>query len=358
VKHSRALHFAQWPAADQAAWMQAVRPAGLFEDAGLGAHWRTTTQRQRQRHYGYWLRFCEIAEIECPIGGSIADRATPETLAAYIDHLSTKISINAVATYVAAFSWAIRAMCPDRDWSWLMALVKRLERQITGPVVDKRPVLRDARVLVELGLDLMDEVDVSTLHELPGKALIRDRCKYRDGLLIALLTLRPLRKSTLAQIRVGHELQQSHGVWHLIFDRSQTKNGLPLEYVVPEVLLPYLTIYLAQVRPRFPQADRHEALWASNEGVPMTASGISKAVRRWTEQRLGVAISPHRFRDCAASTLVVRAPKQVRVAAPLLGHTTLQTTEQYYIQANALEAGRQYQHVLRDIAQRRGKRCR
>ena len=88
----------------------------------------------------------------------------------------------------------------------------------------------------------------------------------------------------------------------------------------------------------------------------MSASGITKRIRHWTLQRLGTAISPHRFRDCAASTLANRAPKQVRLAAALLGHTNLATTEQYYIQADNLAAGRQYQDIVTALARREDRR--
>ena len=223
-------------------------------------------------------------------------------------------------------------MMPELDWDWL--LVRRVESQVQGPIIDKRPCLRDAGVLVELGQTLMHGVPLDTIDRLTGKPLIRARCQYRDGLLIALLAMRPLRKGTLAQIRVGRELQQAGDQWHLVFESDQTKTAQPLEYLLPQHLYLALETYLTQVRPLFPRAECHDALWASNEGCPMTASGITKCVRRRTQQRLGIAISPHRFRDCAASTLANRAPKQVRVAASLLGHTNLETTERYYIQAN------------------------
>ena len=43
------------------------------------------------------------------------------------------------------------------------------------------------------------------------------------------------------------------------------------------------------------------------------------------------------FRDAAASTLATEAPEYVRLAAPLLGHRSFQTTEKYYRQAKAHE---------------------
>ena len=156
MKTPRHLPFEAWPPEDLAAWHAATRPAGLFEDAGRAAHWQASTRAQRSRSYGYWLRYCQTRRIAPDPGGTIADRVTPQTVAGYVGHLRQTISINAVATYVGTFSWVIRALCPDRDWGWLKAVVRRLERQVTGPVVDKRPCLRDAGVLVELGFALMD----------------------------------------------------------------------------------------------------------------------------------------------------------------------------------------------------------
>jgi integrase len=43
------------------------------------------------------------------------------------------------------------------------------------------------------------------------------------------------------------------------------------------------------------------------------------------------------FRDAAASTLATEAPEYVRLAAPLLGHRSFQTTEKYYRQAKVQE---------------------
>jgi len=354
VKRPRHLPSAQWPEQDRQAWEVAMRPAGLFDDAGAVAHWRASTRAHVARHYGYWLTYCRQTNIA--LDAPIAARVTPGHVQGYLAHLEATVSINTAALYLSRLWWAVRAMAPDGDWDWLQALAQRVERRIQGPVVDKRPCLRDAGVLVELGLTLMAEVDIDALVDLPGKALVRARCQYRDGLLIALLASRPLRKGTLAQIRIGRELQQIGGEWHLVFHGEQTKTGQPLEYAVPRRLYQALETYLSKVRPRFPHADSHDALWASNEGCPMTASGITKCIRRWTEQRLGVAISPHRFRDCAASTLANRAPKQVRVAAALLGHTNLETTERYYIQADNLEAGRQYQSVVTALSHRGRKR--
>jgi integrase len=67
----------------------------------------------------------------------------------------------------------------------------------------------------------------------------------------------------------------------------------------------------------------------------MTDIAIYDRICRQTGKRFGEHVSPHLFRDAAASTLATEAPDHVRIAAPLLGHRTFQTTEKYYRQAKA-----------------------
>lgn len=69
----------------------------------------------------------------------------------------------------------------------------------------------------------------------------------------------------------------------------------------------------------------------------MTAMAVYDRIRLHTLEHFGHGISPHLFRDAAASTLATKAPAHVRVAAPLLGHRSFQTTEKYYRLARVQE---------------------
>ncbi len=83
-----------------------------------------------------------------------------------------------------------------------------------------------------------------------------------------------------------------------------------------------------------------DALWLSKNGTAIKSHHIYRRIVRATERAFGVSIHPHLFRDCAATSVAVEDPEHVGIAAPILGHTTLRTTEQHYIQANMLAAGR------------------
>jgi integrase/recombinase XerD len=84
----------------------------------------------------------------------------------------------------------------------------------------------------------------------------------------------------------------------------------------------------------------------SSDGSPFTAAGIYFRVIRQTRSAFGHPINPHLFRDCAATELAINDPAHVRLAAPLPGHRTFSTTEKNYIQAQTIQAHRQFADML------------
>jgi integrase/recombinase XerD len=76
---------------------------------------------------------------------------------------------------------------------------------------------------------------------------------------------------------------------------------------------------------------------------------------------LGVAVNPHLFRGCAATSVAIQDPGHVGVIKSVLGHRSLATGQSYYNQAGSLEASRRHQGVLRRAGgrpepRRRGRR--
>ena len=95
-----------------------------------------------------------------------------------------------------------------------------------------------------------------------------------------------------------------------------------------------------------------EALWISSHGSAMTQQAIYDRIVARTRAAFGKGINSHLFRDCAATTLAHADPKNVGIAAPLLGHRSFATTERYYLQARMGEASRRLQHALLGLRRR------
>jgi integrase/recombinase XerD len=126
---------------------------------------------------------------------------------------------------------------------------------------------------------------------------------YRDGLLIALLASVPLRRRTLAGLRIDRNVCAVGTGYVLAVAHAETKSGRPLEYPLPKRLAPYVTHYLEQYRLMFAGADRHPHLWPSARGGALGAEAIYDLVCRRTMVEFGVEISPHLFRTIVATTL-------------------------------------------------------
>ncbi len=166
---------------------------------------------------------------------------------------------------------------------------------------------------------------------------------YRDGLLIAMLAARPVRRANLTDIRIGRHLIRAEDKWILLFEAPETKQRQPLEFVLPAALAPYLERYLKTYRLIFAGADRHDYLWASTQGRPMRAHNTFTRISLRTAKAFGRSVNPHLFRDCAATSLALRNPVHVYAAAPLLGHSRLDTTYKHYNQATGVSAVRKHQ---------------
>jgi integrase/recombinase XerD len=66
-----------------------------------------------------------------------------------------------------------------------------------------------------------------------------------------------------------------------------------------------------------------------------------------------VAINPHLFRDCVATSIAIDDPEHVRIAAQVLGHGTFATTERHYRMPRSAEAARSYHCELQKLREDR-----
>ena len=126
---------------------------------------------------------------------------------------------------------------------------------------------------------------------------ITDVVTFRDGLMIGLLALRPVRRRAFSLIRVRAHLCQLGGEWRMIFEGSETKSGRPFAASVPEWIVPFLERYLREIRPMFLGANHHDGLWASTKGRPLTDKAIYSIITKRTSDAFGQPVNPHLFRD-------------------------------------------------------------
>lgn len=335
------LPLAQWPRVDQQAWQRACTPpTSLLDDEGGGAvGWRPASRVAVERAYGHWLRFLQRQDALAE--GDPAARLTRAQVQAYAAMLRERRSWRTVSSYLSHLGMAAAVLCPEQDWAWLRAMRGAAQRQAT-PVRHKAGRLTTPGTLLRLGQELMAE---TAAMESPSAAALR----YRDGLMIALLALLPLRRRNLMGLELEQQLTRQAGRWLIAIPGEQTKNHRPIEMALPAALVPALDTYLAVHRPHLLARRREgstQSLWLSNTGQPLSGMRAWSVITRHTRERLGVTVNPHLFRDCAASFLGEADPEHVRLAAPLLGHGSFVTTERHYIAAQSRGALRRHHEAL------------
>jgi len=295
------------------------------------------------RDYGLWLSFVFAmyppSLSECP-----ATRVSRDRVQAYcrsMEHLAG----HSQAARLVRLSCFMRGAHPDHDWRWLVRCCRALESAARrSPSTRKRGRVIHSGKLYEAGLAHLKRAHVDQARSLAARA--KD---FRDGLVIALLAARPLRIKNFAALCLDRHLKRISTGYLIDIPGAETKTGQPIETFIPDELVPWLTHYLKTYRPVLLQGGQSDDLWIHQFGRPYQWSSLAQRIPILTRRLVGVAISPHLFRDCAATTIATDDPEHVLSIAPLLGHATLRTAEMHYNHAQALEANRRFQVSVRQM---------
>ncbi|MGC2413947.1 MAG: recombinase family protein [Stellaceae bacterium] len=302
------LTASDWPARDRTLWQAAIETGDLLEPGGERQRYAAVSNRKVERGYGRWITY--LASVGQLDGNETpGDRITRERVVAYVKALE-KFG-NGTQTILARLQELYEAtlvMDPLREWQWIRRFASIVPARHV-PARDKRAKMIGDEELVELGLALMNAAAAQSTDQ-------RRALSFRDGLLIALLALRPaMRRRNIAALDIDRHLCQCWGGWVVAFAEDETKTGVALEFPWPEVLVPALDRWLGHWRPillglkgRWTRPAGN-ALWISSHGSPMTQQAIYDRIVERTHLALGKNINPHLFRDCAATTLAYADPK-------------------------------------------------
>ena len=174
--------------------------------------------------------------------------------------------------------------------------------------------------------------------------------------MIATIAFIPIRRKNLAALEIGRHLFKENDGWHVVIPGEETKTGTPIEFAVPELLLPYLTTYLNSVRPLLLGRAHSTALWVSSTGGALCYGAMGEIISRHSTARLDVRITLHNARHAAATTWAIASPDQIGTARDLLAHSDLHTTSKYYNRAKGIEASRKYSKIISEIGRTRKRK--
>jgi integrase len=353
----RSLPLKDWPEADRLGWEAARRPGQRLTRGGVASHMAPVTQADLANRYGLYLDFLDRSgqlDLTAEAGALVA----PESITAFIAELQDRVSSVTVSRTIYKVRRAAQCIAPDRNFAWLAEIGKDLvllERPKDG---FDRVVLTER--LVEAGLTLIVEADADINGLLLRRALL-----VRNGLMVALLALDPIRLKNFAALEVENTFVRIEGAWWIVL--PDTKSGRPDHRPVPTFLTSFIDRYLDVYRPillgystshearsercnrSIRAAETTSALWIGRRGGPLSYGAVERAVTETTRMTLGVPVNPHRFRTADATSAALHAPQSPYVASALLQHSDRRTTEEHYSRASSLSVARDFAAVIGDL---------
>jgi integrase len=282
--------------------------------------------------YRRWLGFLKEHHFD-DLLKSPADRITLERVRAFVDHLDAETGPTSVVIVIDNLGYAARLLAPERNWRWLASIKRRLVAR--GEPEDRFNRLVPPWQSLDFAIELMEEAP-------PGSDHKEREIQYRDGLILALLSLWHLRRRSLALLTVSNHVVFDAAGINVVLSPEDTKSKRAESFRVPEQLLPYFEHYLKEIRPRLLGASHHDGLWASYRGRPLCAARIYSMVRRRIKKKFGKAMSLHDFRRAGPTFLAMDAPEKIGLIPGMLQHTSPAVGERYYNLARSVEASRRF----------------
>src|SRR3984893_2345431 len=233
------LPFDDWPAEDRIQWESAFKTGDPFDESGPGAHLAESTPRVQRESYARFLGFISTHRqdlMHLPPHARI-DRLVVAAYVAWRRHFCGDVTVGNDIDHLRG---ALKLICPGVDWSWLLTITKRIAA--AAPRRHPKYHLVTSDRLYALGLELMDGAITdagAAKHMSKAHAF-----QYRDGLIIALRALIPLRRRTLVAMRIGSHLVKTGDLWGLDITAADTKNRRPLDYPIPTELSVRIDLYL------------------------------------------------------------------------------------------------------------------
>jgi integrase len=168
---------------------------------------------------------------------------------------------------------------------------------------------------------------------------------------IAILTFAPIRLRNLDQIEIGQNLIKPGGPdspYWLVFEHYDVKNRVDLNFDFDEDVTALIDEYVDEFRPVLLRGANAPWLFPGQAGKAKGANDFSAQITRRITKAIGLRITVHQFRHAAAAIYLKRHPGEYETVRRVLGHTSLQTTINFYCGLQTIDATRQFAKVVRE----------
>ena len=326
---------ATWSAHARARWLALFDPddpTRLRRWAAMKqSPWVRQTQYQKASVYNRYLATVRAR--------GLPETVSPEGVLAFIEDNESKVRADTLAGYIKELKAMAELLEPgdSASYAWLgdvrRAIAADAERQ---PKVKTANLMRfTVEDLHRVGVDLIRE---ALEDSAPGWPTVQ---AFRDGLIIMLGIMCPERPRAWAKLSVDSLDLNARTVFFPGEDvKTKQANGRPLPPLEALLCELWLTRYRALYAPA------HDRFWIAKGGKPAVQGTIYAAITKATRDRLGVAVSPQRFRDATATFITTEMPERENLATLVLRHASPAMTRKYTTTANQMTASLQLAEIL------------
>ncbi len=341
----RSLPIDLWPASDRSAWTEACSPRVRFRSGGAASHLRPVTRGMLCQRYGYFLDFLLRSSL-LNLNAAPAAQVTPENIEAFIAELKARVSSVTVYGSIQKLRRVTQLIAPKRDLIWLVAFERELASEMRPRSKWGKVVF--SQVLVDAGMKLICDAE----EDKRAPKLTRARL-VRDGLMITILALCPIRLKNLAALEIGKSFLKVDDSWWIVLTAADTKEKRPDERPIPQELTESIDRYVQTYRPLLSRGDNGStALWLSHHGHPLSYATIAELIPKTVEKMVGKKIGPHLFRTAGVTTLATHSNHQPHAGSALLHHRPGPVTQENYNRASSITAAKAYSTITRSFRRR------
>ena len=338
---------------DVAAHLDWLAGKDLLAEDGPARPCKPATLERRREYIRLAASAAVASGIDIKALNSLADLVRPETVKRILDVYLARYD-DEPTTFIIDLAERLRDIArrwtdlPKTEIAALDRMCRRLGKHRRLGMTDKNlAVIRKVRdpaewaELMALPERLMDEAMAAR------NALHKAAIKAQMALAIRLLSVAPMRIANLASLSLETNVIQTGGLegrYHLAIPDHDVKNGVPLEYPLPESVSDMLALYISMFRNRV-KGSNTEWLFPGENGHkdPKTLSGQIKDI---IAKEIGLKITPQQFRHAAAAILLKAHPGNYELVRRVLGHKSLQTTINFYIGLENWDAAQQYAKLV------------
>jgi hypothetical protein len=334
VRIPKHLPFEFLSQSDRDAFQRAYRHGQLFDDdGGIGAHYMPGTRRQIETSTRRYARFLYDNHPD-DLRFSITENLCRERIRVFVDKLTESYKPISISIVLQGLYYAARFIDGSKDWRWLLRAASRL--QYRNIPEDRFPRLIPPRLTLDFGMRLMDEA-----ARMPE---VRDRVRemqFRDGLIITVLTLWPIRRRSLAALTIGRHLQLTATSATIFLFPEDMKSKVAESCVLHSDVVQYLHRYLREIRPRLAGDGCDDGLWVGKGKTRRLSSDrLYAIVRKRSRDEFGKPTALHDYRRAAATYLAMDAPDKVSLIPGVLQLNDPEVGEKYYNLAKSITANR------------------